>query len=136
FQHGQVRLARAAMLDALTARDQECALALRGGEETLDDGGLADPGLARDEHQPPLTGAGLREQTLKLNELARAAGRRLGDGGGNPRRCRTLGQRPWRTCGSARGIERRVLLEHAPLEVPQRRWRLDPELVIEHAPER
>jgi hypothetical protein len=136
FQHGQVRLACAAMFDALTARNQERALALGGGEETLDDRGLADPGLARDEHQPPLTGPGLCEQPLELNELARAACRRLGDGGRNPWRSRPLGRHPWCVCGSAGGVERRVLLEHAPLEIPQRRWRLDPELVVEHAPER
>ncbi len=123
------------MLDALPARDQERALGDRVGEETLDDRGLADPCLARDEHQPPLTAAGLREQPLELNELARAASRRLGDGGGKPRRCRALGRRARRACGSAGGVERRVLLEHAPLKVPQRRWRLDPELLVEHAPE-
>jgi hypothetical protein len=136
FQHGQVRLAGAAVLDALTVCDQESALRGRVGEETLDDRRLADPGLAGHERQPPLTGARIGEQPLEASELARAAGRLLGDRGEGRHRGRVLGRVGRCDGGSAGGVERGVLSEHAPLEVLQQRGRLDPELLVEQASER
>ena len=51
-----------------------------------------------------------------------------------PRRFRR--PRAWHALRARRQLERRVLLQHPPLELAQRRRRLDPELVGERAPER
>ena len=90
FEHRQVRLAGAAMLHALTMADQNLC-AGRRRDEALDDRRLADPRLSRDEHDPPLAAARLREQPLQLRELAVAADRPLGNGRGERRARRVAG---------------------------------------------
>src|SRR5205085_12304266 len=67
LENRQVRLAGAAMLDALAAYG--CGVPGKACEEALDDRRLADPRLARDERQSAPAGQGLVKQPLQMGEL-------------------------------------------------------------------
>ena len=135
LQHGQVRLSRATVLDALAVSDERLRRRAGSRRQVLDDGRLADPRFAGDEDKSPRAGLGLVVQPLEVGELALATGNRLdelrenaGDGCGCAARRRRL------LFGDV--VERRVLLQHPPLEVLETRGRVDAELVVEHASER
>ena len=75
FQHRQVGLALAVLLEALAARDADVA---GGGdllEEAVEHRRLADPRLAGDEHDRALAGARAHEAGVQLGERRLAARR-------------------------------------------------------------
>ena len=88
--------------------------------QVLDDGRLADPRFACDEDESPRAGPGLVVQPLEVRELTLTTGNRLdqprenaGEGSGSGHADADL------LFGDA--VERRVLLEHPPLEVLETR---------------
>ena len=116
------------LLDALAAPDEQLVLGAGIGEERLDEGGLAGAGLAAHQHEARLAPEGGAEVLAEGRELGRAAddrGLRAGGGGRDALRCRRRGRR--------RG-EPRVLLEDPSLEIPERRRRVDAELLGQGAP--
>src|SRR5688572_5767587 len=75
FQHGKIGAAAAVLRDALTASDAE--LETRGlleiGDRSIDEGRLADSGLARDEADPPPPARCLAEPGADLGALPLSA---------------------------------------------------------------
>ena len=85
---------------------------------------MPPPASAASSTSPPSPRLGPLEQRAQRRELARAADERE-----RRRRHERPGQRRACASGAARELERRVLGEDLPLELPQRRARLEPELV-------
>jgi hypothetical protein len=103
-------------------------------EEALDDRRLADARVAGDEHQPPLTGQRLLQQPCQMIELSLAPVWRDHRPGQQHRR--KTNRKPSRGRGRLRGdVERGILLQHSPLELPQAHGWIDAELVGQHASE-
>ena len=133
LQHGQVRLSRATVLDALAVSDERLSRRAGSRRQVLDDGRLADPRFAGDEDKSSRAGLGFVVQPLEVGELALTTGNWLdelrenaGDGSVHGEADLLFGD----------VFERRVLVQHSPLEVPETRRGVDAKLIVEHAPER
>ena len=132
IEQRRVRLAGLSRV-TLRARDEDPPLG-EAAQECLHERGLPDPGLSRDEDDPPVARQRLLEHPAETAELdvttdeARGVrpgltGRRSVDCGG-PTRDRRLLQ-----------LELRILLQHPPLELAQPRRGLDAELLVERTAE-
>ena len=124
------------MLDAPAVPDEQLGGPRCRAQKAIDNSRLADPGLSRDEHEPPLPGTRLVEQPLEMSELALATGGPFHTRAANRLGGAIRGRGGLGDGSSSRSVERRVLPEHAPLEILQPGGRVDPELLVEHAPER
>ena len=83
FQYGEIRFARAILVDTLPVPDPHCPLRGYLGHEGLHQGGFAHPGFARDEHHLPraLPGRGVaavqgRQLRLATHQKPRHRARR------------------------------------------------------------
>src|SRR5262249_40854866 len=93
FEHRQIRLRRAVVLQARPACDHDVRLPGCSRHERVEHGGLSDAGLTGEEYELALAAAGAREPRLEGCDHAVTSHDRaiLVRGGGSPRRARPRG---------------------------------------------